>query len=95
MNTWLGAARPTACSSCGRSIQWHRSLHARILFGGLTFRVGVLALVALAVGAALLPGLPVPYGMAAVVAAAVAVAGVFVTYTPTSRIFVELASNDA
>jgi endogenous inhibitor of DNA gyrase (YacG/DUF329 family) len=95
MNTWFGAARPTTCSSCGRSIQWHRSLHVRILFGGLIFRLGALALLVLAVCAPLLPGLPVPYGMAAVVAAAVAVAGVFVTYTPASRTLVELASNDA
>ncbi len=95
MNTVLGAARPIACSGCGRRIQWHRSLHARLLFGGLIFRVGVFSLLAVAIGAALLPTLPVSYGMAAAVASAVAVVGVFVTHTPASRTFVELASNDA
>jgi hypothetical protein len=95
MNTLFGAARPTKCSGCGCSIQWHRSLHARLLLGGLIFRLGALALLVLGIGAALMPSLPVPYGTAAMVAAAVAVAGIFVTYTPASRTFVELANNDA
>jgi hypothetical protein len=59
------------------------------------FRLGVLALLVLSVSAALLPSLPVPYALAVVLAAAVVVAGVFVTYTPASRTFVELASDDA
>lgn len=95
MNTVLGAAQPIACSGCGRSIQWHRSLHGRIFVGGLMFRLGGLAVFACIAGALFLPRLPVSYGVAATVAVTLAVVGVLVTYTPASRTFVELASNDA
>jgi hypothetical protein len=95
MNNLLGAARPVPCGGCGRRIQWHRALHTRILLGGLMFRAGAVAVVLSGLGAVLVPRIGVPYGLVAVGAAFLAVAGILVTRTPAARQFVELASSDA
>jgi hypothetical protein len=95
MNTLLGAARAVPCPSCGQRIQWLRTLHTRILAGGLMFRIGVAALLAIGLATVAWPESTLPHSLVALVGAALAVAGVLVTYTPASQPLVELASDDA
>ena len=42
MKSWLfGAPRALRCPGCCSELQWRRSLHRRILAGGILFRIGL------------------------------------------------------
>ena len=91
MNTILGASRSIECPNCGQSVQWHHSLRTRMLLGGLMFRAGAFALIAFILCTFVFP-LASTYNWVGWFAALVAIAGVLVTATPSSRTMVEAAS---
>jgi hypothetical protein len=91
----LGRPKVVACLGCGQPLQWHRSLHAKMILGGMFFRIGVLAFVIVLVLARLLPVVALHLGTLVLVSAVLAAIGILITFTRSSSAFVEVASSDA
>ena len=65
-----------------------------MLIGGVFFRVGLVALVAVLLAPFIVAPLPFSRTSGVLVVLAVTLAGVLVTATPASRMFLEVVSND-
>ena len=65
-----------------------------MLIGGLLFHLGVVALVAAIAAPLVFKALPFSQASAALLAIVVVFAGVLVTATPASRLYLEVVGND-